>query len=68
MKDKPLTVEEAATFLSVNPWQVRYYINSGQLKAYKMGNGSGKKGSRKHWRIFKKDLIAFLNRGSNAKD
>lgn len=68
MNEKPLTVGEAASFLSVNPWQVRYYVNSGQLKAYKMGNSSGRKGSRKHWRIFKQDLIDFLNRGSNAKE
>ncbi len=61
--NKPLTVAEAADFLSVNPWQVRDYINNGQLKAYKLGNGTHKLGSRRHWRIWKQDLIDFVNKG-----
>ena len=65
-ENKPLTVAEAADFLSVNPWQVRHYISRGVLKAYKMGNGSNKKGSRRRWRIWKDDLIAFVNRDSNV--
>jgi len=65
---KLLTVNEAADFLSVNPWQVRDYITNGQLRAYKMGNGTGKRGNKRRWRIWKEDLIAFINRGSNIKE
>ena len=64
-ENKPLTVAEAADFLSVNPWQVRHYISRGILKAYKLGNGGNKKGSRRRWRIWKEDLISFINRDSN---
>ncbi len=64
--DKPSTVTEAADFLSVNPWQVRDYINKGMLKAYKLGNGTHKRGSRRHWRIWKTDLIAFINKSGEA--
>ena len=65
VNERPLTLNEAAEFLSVNPWQVRHYIKVGSLKASKMGNGTNKKGSRRHWRIWKEDLIEFLNRGRN---
>ena len=65
-ENKPLTVAEAADFLSVNPWQIRHYISRGVLKAYKMGNGRNKKGSRRRWRIWKEDLVAFINRDSNV--
>ena len=66
VENKPLTVAEAADFLSVNPWQIRHYISRGVLKAYKMGNGRNKKGSRRRWRIWKEDLVAFINRDSNV--
>ena len=65
LSDKPLTVKEAAEFLSVNPWQVRNYINKGQLTAYKLGNGANIKGNRRSWRIWKNDLVNFINRNSN---
>ena len=65
-ENKPLTVAEAADFLSVNPWQIRHYISRGVLKAYKMGNGKNKKGSRRRWRIWKEDLVSFINRDSNV--
>lgn len=68
MTDRPLTVKEAAEFLSVNPWQIRYYINGGQLKACKIGNDVGTQSNRKHWRIWKQDLLEFLNKGVNAKE
>jgi len=67
-KERPMTVDEAAEYLSVNPWQIRHYIHIGQLKAHKMGNGSNKKGNKRRWRIFKEDIIAFLDRGSNIKE
>ena len=66
LKERPMTVAEAAEYLSVNPWQVRHYISRGILKAYKLGNGGNKKGSRRRWRIWKEDLISFVNRDSNV--
>lgn len=68
MSDRPLTVNEAAEFLSVNPWQVRNYIKKKLLKAYKMGNGHGEKHSSTEWRIWKDDLVAFVNRSGNVKN
>lgn len=68
MNDKPLTVNEAAEFLRVIPWVVRSYINKGQLKAYKLGNGTNKKGSRRRWRIWQYDLDEFVNRHPNIKE
>jgi len=68
MRDKPLTVAEASDFLSVNTWKVREYISKGLLKAYKLGNGTGKKGNKRRWRIWKEDLITFINKSSNIKE
>lgn len=65
-KERPMTVAEAAEYLSVNPWQIRHYISRGVLKAYKLGNGQDKRGSKRRWRIWKGDLVAFLNRNSNV--
>jgi len=67
MTDKPLSVKEAADFLGVNTWTVTEYLREGKLRGYKLGNGTSKKGSRRRWRIWKEDLIDFLNRGSNIK-
>lgn len=61
--DKPLTVDEAAEFLSVSRWTVLDYIYQGKLQAYKMGNGSSKRGNRRQWRIWKNDLVDFINKG-----
>ena len=68
MKERPLTTAEVAEFLSVNIWKVREYITSGLLRAYKLGNGTGKRGSKRQWRIWKADLINFINRSSNIKE
>ena len=65
--DKPLTVNEAAEFLSVHPHNVRKYIKVGYLRAHRLGNGSGTS-SRRSWRIWKHDLIEFINRSSNVKE
>jgi len=65
--DRPLTVKEAAEFLRVAPGQVRVYISKGLLKAYKMGNGSHKTRSTGRWRIWKDDLMVFINRSGNIK-
>jgi len=68
MEERPLTVQEAADFLSVKVLKVRQYINQGQLKAYKLGNGTNKKGSRRRWRIWKHDLVEFVNRSGNIRE
>lgn len=65
MIDKPMTTAEVAEYLSVNEWTVRLYINQGVLKAHKLGNGTGKKGSKRRWRVWRSDLIEFINRNSN---
>jgi len=63
-----MTVDQAAEFLAVIPQTVRDYINAGKLKAHKLGNGTGKRSRRREWRIWKHDLIEFINRGSNQND
>ena len=68
MTDKPLTVNEAADFLSVSAYTVAEYLRIGKLKGHKLANGTGKKGSRRQWRIWKQDLIEFVNRSSNVKE
>lgn len=68
MKERPLTTDEAATFLSLSSWKIRDYINKGILKAYKVGNGTNKKNSRRRWRIWKDDLVEFINRNSNIEE
>lgn len=65
LPERPLTVREVAEFLSSNDWQVRYYIREGKLKAYKLGNGTGKRGNRREWRIWRADLLDFVNRHPN---
>ncbi len=66
--DELLTTKEVAKILKVNPWQVLDYIYQKKLKAQKMGNGIGKKGNKRRWRIWKQDLLDFINKGSNIKD
>jgi len=68
MKDKMLTTTEVAKFLDMSAWKVRDYIKTKVLKAHKIGNGAGRKGSPKEWRIYEKDLIDFVNKGSNMGD
>jgi len=61
MSDRPLTVKEAAEYLRVNPGLVRKYISKGLLKAYKLGTSGKHKDSTSPWRIWKADLIDFIN-------
>jgi len=68
MTDKPMTVNEAADFLGVSSYTVAEYLRAGKLKGYKLGNGTGNKDSRRQWRIWKEDLIEFVNRSSNIKE
>jgi excisionase family DNA binding protein len=65
--DKPLTVYEAAEWLKVSHWQVRRYIKSGMLKAFKLGNGVPESGSRRRWLIRLEDLKAFAYKNPNIK-
>jgi len=54
---KLLTIEEVAEILRVSTRSVTRYIESGKLKASKIG----------HWRITQKDLDMFLVQSSNMK-
>ena len=55
MNDKLLTIEEAAGILRVSTRTVIRYIQSGKLKASKIGG----------WRIKEADIQGFLNDTSN---
>jgi len=55
--DKLLTIKEVAKYLRVSERSVNRYIESGRLKASKIGQ----------WRISQKDLEEFLNKTKNIK-
>lgn len=55
--DKLFTIEEVAELLRVSPRTVTRYIETGKLKASKIG----------FWRISRKDLQEFLENTSNLK-
>ena len=55
--DKLLTIKEVAKYLRVSERSVNRYIESGRLKASKIGQ----------WRISQKDLEEFLNKNKNIK-
>lgn len=56
-EDKLLTIEEIAEILRVSSRSVNRYIESGRLKASKLGV----------WRIKRSDLDKFLEETSNQK-
>ena len=56
-EDKLLTIEEVAEILRVSSRSVNRYIESGRLKASKLGV----------WRIKRSDLDNFLEETSNFK-
>ena len=56
-EDKLLTIEEVAKILRVSSRSVNRYIESGRLKASKLGV----------WRIKQSDLDRFLEETSNQK-
>lgn len=56
-EDKLLTIEEVAEILRVSSRSVNRYIESGRLKASKLGL----------WRIKRSDLDRFLEETSNTK-
>ena len=55
MEDKLLTIEEVAKILRVSARSVNRYIESGRLKASKIG----------WWRIKRSDIDRFLEKTSN---
>jgi excisionase family DNA binding protein len=55
--EKLLTINEIAKILRVHPRTINRYIESGRLKASKLGV----------WRIKQSDLNAFLDDSSNVK-
>ena len=55
--DKLLTIKEVAKYLRVSERSVNRYIESGRLKASKIGQ----------WRIKESNLEEFLNKYSNKK-
>jgi len=55
MDEKLLTIEEVAKTLRVSTRTVTRYIESGRLKASKIGS----------WRVNVKDLKSFLHNSSN---
>jgi len=57
MEDKFLTVKEVAKFLRVSERSIFRYISNGRLKGIKVG----------YWRIAKKDLETFLEKGASIK-
>jgi|TARA_Y100000310_G_scaffold108026_1_gene106499 excisionase family DNA binding protein len=65
--ERPLTVQEAAEFLSVSSQAMRGYINQGLIKAHKIGvRGEDPPNTPipKHpWRIYPNDLRAFIAQG-----
>lgn len=54
-----LTVEQVATVLGLTEKTVRKYINTGELKAFKLGTS---------WKITEEDLQAFIQTKSNIKN
>lgn len=61
--DELLTVQDCAVMLQVNEQQVRKYIREGALKAHKIGTVNNDNSSHR-WRIWQKDLEAFINGGA----
>lgn len=56
-----LNSTEAAEFLNINPYTLRRYIREGKIKAHKLSKDKLKG----KWRIWKSDLIKFLNEDNN---
>lgn len=54
-----LTVEQVATSLGLSEKTVRKYINTGELKAFKLGTS---------WKITKDDLQTFIQTKSNIQN
>ncbi len=55
--DKLFTIKEVANYLKVSERSVNRYIESGKLKASKIGQ----------WRIKQSDLDIFLDKSSNIR-
>ena len=58
--ERPMTIREAAEFLSITPHQMRVFLRQGIIKGFRVGReGKG------HWRILKDDLMEYINKGMN---
>jgi len=60
--DKYYTPQQAARILRITRAKVYEYIQSGKLKAYKLGDDS----PHRHWRISEPDIEAFIHFGHNT--
>jgi predicted site-specific integrase-resolvase len=54
------SAKEAAKFIGLSPLVIRIYCKKGLLKAHKVGEGKNTR-----WKIWKKDLIDFVNRNNH---
>ena len=61
MLDTPLTPPQIAEQLSVKADTVRAWIAAGELRAFSVGEETG----RKRWRVWLVDLEAFIARRAN---
>lgn len=52
-----MTPEEVALELRLSPWTVRKYCRTHRIPAQALGEGNGNR-----WRIFRRDVDAFLGR------
>jgi len=62
--DRLLSTREVKKILKVDYMTIYSYIDEGKLKAHKLG-GNGN--SRRHYRIWHSDLMAFVN-GEESKE
>ena len=62
-KDKVMTAQEVADFLGVTRPQIYRWRAEGKLIGCRLGNGTGKRGSRREWRFLYKDVMAFVKQG-----
>ena len=56
--DKLLTIKEVARYLRVSERSILRYIETGRLRAFRIGQ----------WRIKEEDLEKFLNKYSNLRN
>lgn len=63
MKQNPQTPK----IILVDRWEMDAGGRGTFLKAYKMGNNTGKQGNKREWRIWQKDLVDFINRGGKGE-
>jgi excisionase family DNA binding protein len=60
--DRMMTIQEVADYLRFSPHLVRSYIRRKYLKGTKVGVGKNC-----GWRVYRDDMIAFVNRNNDNK-